>query len=211
MKIISYSLWGDNPRYTLGTIKNVELAKEIFPDWKVKIFYDNTVPNHIIQQLNTHSNVILEDMSSNTISPYFWRFFELFVSDENVILSRDVDSRLSLREKSCVDFWLSSNKKYIVIRDHVRHYDFPVLAGMWGIKGKFNKEYFDLMLQYGQQNFYTIDQIYIQDILWNIMKQDCYIFGIHENEQFNLSRKNILPHFIGQGYDENDIPIYPSE
>ena len=32
-KIISFSLWGDILTYTQGAIKNVELAKEVFPDW----------------------------------------------------------------------------------------------------------------------------------------------------------------------------------
>jgi len=32
-KIISFSLWGDNPIYTQGAIRNAELAKEVYPDW----------------------------------------------------------------------------------------------------------------------------------------------------------------------------------
>ena len=28
MKVLSFSLWGDNPKYTVGAIKNSELAKK---------------------------------------------------------------------------------------------------------------------------------------------------------------------------------------
>jgi len=42
-KIISFSLWGDNPVYTQGAIRNAELAKEIYPDWG----YGN--PDHVHQ------------------------------------------------------------------------------------------------------------------------------------------------------------------
>ena len=42
-KIISFSLWGDKPQYVVGAIKNAELAKEIFPEWKCRFYIDNTL------------------------------------------------------------------------------------------------------------------------------------------------------------------------
>ncbi len=33
-KIISLSVWGSKPQYSVGAIKNIELAEKIFPDWK---------------------------------------------------------------------------------------------------------------------------------------------------------------------------------
>lgn len=210
-KIISFSLWGENKRYTIGALQNIKLAEKFFSDWIVKIYYNNSVPNDILLEFKKFNNVELKDMSNNTISPYFWRFYEMFISDDNIILSRDVDSRLSLREYNCVDSWINSDKKYFVIRDHPRHYDFPMLAGMWGVKGKLNEEYFNKMLEYGSQNFYTIDQVFLRDVLWENIKNDSYIIGIYESKDFNNSRNNILPHFVGQGYDEYDVPIYPTE
>ena len=32
-KVISFSLWGDNPKYTIGAIKNAELIDTIYPGW----------------------------------------------------------------------------------------------------------------------------------------------------------------------------------
>ena len=32
MKIISFSLWGQDPKYTIGAIRNAELAREIYQD-----------------------------------------------------------------------------------------------------------------------------------------------------------------------------------
>jgi len=45
--------------------------------------------------------------------------------------SRDIDSRLSLREKSAVDAWINSGKAYHVMRDHPSHSLFPMSGGMW--------------------------------------------------------------------------------
>jgi hypothetical protein len=49
MKYVSYSLWGDNPIYCVGAIKNMNQIKEIYPDWQMIIYYDNTVPEQYVQ------------------------------------------------------------------------------------------------------------------------------------------------------------------
>jgi hypothetical protein len=51
MKYLSFSLWGDKPIYNVGTIRNAELCKEIYPDWQMVVYYDNTVPNETISKL----------------------------------------------------------------------------------------------------------------------------------------------------------------
>ena len=40
-KIIAFSLWGDQPKYTVGAIKNADLAKEIYPDWTCRFISDS--------------------------------------------------------------------------------------------------------------------------------------------------------------------------
>ena len=34
LKIISFSLYGDNPKYTEGAIRNAEIANEYWPGWE---------------------------------------------------------------------------------------------------------------------------------------------------------------------------------
>jgi hypothetical protein len=43
MGYISYSLWGDGPIYNVGIIRNSELYKRIYPDWKMVVYYKNLV------------------------------------------------------------------------------------------------------------------------------------------------------------------------
>ena len=52
MNYLSFSLWGDNPMYNIGAIKNAELWKNIYPEWEMVVFYDNTVPTETIEKLN---------------------------------------------------------------------------------------------------------------------------------------------------------------
>ena len=44
-KVISYSLWGDNPLYTKGAIKNAVARAEFYPEWEARMYIDkDSVP-----------------------------------------------------------------------------------------------------------------------------------------------------------------------
>ena len=42
LKIISFCLWGDLPKYNVGAIRNAELAQKIYPDWICRFHIANT-------------------------------------------------------------------------------------------------------------------------------------------------------------------------
>jgi len=210
-KIISISVWGDSARYCVGAIKNAEIAQKLLPDWICRIFVDYTVPSKYITILHGMKNVEVAEVDQEGIFGAFWRFYSMFQGDDNVIISRDSDSRISQREVKCINEWLTSDKKFSIIRDHERHYDWPILAGMWGMKGSLDESLFDIMNQYGKNHFYTADQIFLAKEIWPIAENNCFIHGFKEVEWMNKSRKDIKHHFIGQGYDENENPIYDYE
>ena len=41
MKYVSFSLWGNDPFYNVGAIRNAELMPTIYPDWKMVLYYDS--------------------------------------------------------------------------------------------------------------------------------------------------------------------------
>ena len=62
-----------------------------------------------------------------------WRFFPTLDPQVDILLSRDLDSRISQREVDAVTEWLESEKPVHVMRDHPGH-DTPMLGGMWGTR-----------------------------------------------------------------------------
>lgn len=208
-KIISISVWGSKSQYCMGAIKNAQLAKKLMPDWKCRMFVDDSVPVEYQKQLYDMDNVEVAEVDSSGVFGAFWRFYSMFESDDNIIISRDSDSRISEREVRCVDEWIESGKKFSIIRDHERHYDWPILAGMWGMRGRLDDSYMDRMSQYSNQHFYTSDQIFLAKEIWPIAQNDSMIHGYKEVEWMRDFRD--IDNFIGQGYNENDIPIYSSD
>ena len=63
----------------------------------------------------------------------------------HLVISRDLDSPLTERERAAVDEWLISNKTLHIMRDHPLHYDF-ILAGMWGFRPACNRKLSQLIL-----------------------------------------------------------------
>ena len=57
-KVITFGLWGDNKTYTIGAIKNAELAKIYYPEFECWFYIHNeTVPKDIIINLSKLENV----------------------------------------------------------------------------------------------------------------------------------------------------------
>lgn len=129
-KVISFSIYGNLPKYTRGLIRNIELRDSIYPDWTIYIYYNETVPKEIIDEYKKYSNVVLFDMTYFSSPGMIWRFFPM--NDVERFISRDADSRLSMREKHAVDEWIRSGKKLHIMRDHP-HHKTEMYGGMFGL------------------------------------------------------------------------------
>lgn len=121
IKVISFSLWGNIKTYNIGCIKNVIIAKYLFPDWEVWIYYNNeTTPKCIIEWLSRQTNVRLHSIKDNNVANTFktsgqqgsmWRYYPLDCRDVDVLVCRDTDSRLSYYELVEIEKWLSTPVK----------------------------------------------------------------------------------------------------
>ena len=104
MKVISFSLWGDIPTYTIGAIKNTDLALQLLPEWTCVFYCWNSVPLDIVQQLESRPNVIIRrvdgDYDPTDSRGMFHRFYPADEEGVERMICRDTDSRLSQRELS---------------------------------------------------------------------------------------------------------------
>ena len=131
-KLVSFSLWGDDDFYCFGAIHNSALMKSIYPDWKMIVFHDSTVPDIVLEKL-IENDVILKKMNDgfSFYSKAMRRFLAIDMTTEAVIF-RDADSRISNRERYVVERWLNSDKTLHTIREK-GHYKL-IQAGMFGLK-----------------------------------------------------------------------------
>jgi hypothetical protein len=203
VKVISFSLWGDNPKYCVGAIKNAQLYKQIYPDWRCRFYVSDKVNINIIKQLEKYdSEIILKSENANWTG-MFWRFECGFDESVDISIFRDTDSRLNLREKYAVDDWLISNKTFHIMRDHPCH-AFPILGGMWGIKNKQFSKLKYLMDNFETQDEYGTDYKFFIQKLYPLINDDKIV---HDEffDKIPFPQKRQEYEFVGEVFDCNDI------
>ena len=184
-KIISISVWGDSPRYIVGAQRQYELAKQFYPDWEFRIYTDDK------QKFSNLTDANIIEITDGTYGMY-WRFYALFESEDNIVLVRDSDSRISAREHRAVTEWLDSDKKFHTFKDHDAHYEFPIIGCAFGYKGKFETPVLNLMKYYiSKFNYYVGDQIFLKDVIWPLVKNNALVHSMYEG-WFGETRKKSL-------------------
>ncbi len=203
-KIIAFSLWGKDPKYTIGAVRNAELAKEIYPGWTCRFYTGDDVSEDIENQLIDNGAEVCK-MYGSSWNGMFWRFFA--ADSDDIMISRDTDSRLGLREKVAVDAWLASDMDFHIMRDHPYHQT-EILGGMWGVRNGLLSGIKDMIANYDlgeYDNKYQVDQNFLREIVYPLVKDHSIVHDEYfERKPFPTPRKN-LQDFVGQVYDENEV------
>ena len=203
-KIISFCLWGDNPKYTIGAIKNAELTNIIYPGWISRFYCSKSVPYSIIDKLKSIDNTQIVMTLNDDWTCMFDRFLPASEDDVEVMLSRDCDSRLNMREKCAVDEWLKSDKSFHIMRDHPWH-GTEILGGMWGVKYPKLKNMKQLIDDYHKGDFWQVDQNFLKEKIYPLIENDRVV---HDEffQKIKFPTKRVGLQFVGESFDENDNP-----
>lgn len=151
-KIVAFSLWGDDPKYFEGAIKNVFLMPTVYPGWTARFYIPRdhlrrpsghtiinvfNLANYDEEFTKTQTNVEIIDMDEpGTWHGMFWRFLPASEEDVDVFISRDCDSRISAREAAAVNEWLGGPQLVHSMADHPYHFHpkMGLMGGMFGMK-----------------------------------------------------------------------------
>lgn len=218
-KIISFSIWGKNPKYTISAFNNITLAKELYPDWICRFYVDETVPIDIIEKLKNDAEVVMMPISDGHYG-MFWRFLPLDDMNVDRFIVRDTDSRLNLRERMAVDEWEKSEKCFHIMRDNVWHNVVPICGGMWGATSEFRPKYKNLLQNWLSKNgdkffisprgkYFYNDQLFLMDEIWPLIvnKHIAHesVISKYPGYKKDFSIKNDDNMFVGQPFENINI------
>lgn len=219
-QVISYSLYGNQPRFMVGAIKNAQLAQVFFPGFTVRFYVGASVPTWVRTTLDLFPNVeqIDLDLPENSLAR-MWRFKAICDPTVDVVLSRDCDARLSIREAEAHQEFLDSGFGFHIIRDHPTGHGYLISAGMFACRTKdlhfFQKIWDETPLRdtYMQDQEFMAHQIYphiaanclVHDGYYNYMPSPPSIKKLIERKRINT-----VCH-IGAALDENDVFVYRTD
>jgi len=211
MNYVSFSLWGENSIYNVGIIRNAELMGQFYPNWKMVVFFDDSVPQETIKELQ-NKNVETRLFLDKSIYGMFWRFFAVDLPDCEYVIFRDADSRINLRESLAVDEWVKSGKSLHVMRDHPYHRipagnnQLGILGGMWGIKSRV-LSITDMIYKFSKskEHNYGNDQTFLR-MVYSALENDKFTHDdFFEKKPFPIQRES--GRFIGERIDVNEKPL----
>jgi hypothetical protein len=214
-RVISFGLYGDNPKYTTGAIRNAELTNTYFPGWVCRFYVDSSVPLSVLSELKKFGAEIAIPPSNlqGGVAGMFWRFL---VADDVTVtrfIVRDSDSRLNARDRFAVEEWITSGKTVHVVRDHVNHVR-TMNGGLWGGKGGCVPGGIEPLMKSGKwkkMDRYMQDIFLLTDEVWPLIKEDqighdAYSCSKYPNSRpFPTERDGNYQH-VGQVFDEDDNP-----
>lgn len=144
-----------------------------------------------------------------------WRFLPLDNPFVDFVICRDTDSIVSERERSCVQDWLISGKRFHIIRDHPHHGSKNGLRIMGGMIGFKQMPYFPgwdkiLPLYKNRTNEWGIDLYILQEIIYPLASKYNDIFVSATFHKIESCSKDIpIPYnekfeFIGEYFSETE-------
>ena len=144
---------------------------EIYPGWELWVYTDielKPLPDYVR---------VLQRQAAEGSTGMFWRFEATAAPDADYVIFRDADSRLNVREKAAVDAWIKSGKSLHIMRDHDHHRCWPMLGGMWGIRGGvFDDICWDID-NWPRQHVKLDDMFFLADKVLPKFKDDCLQHG----------------------------------
>ncbi|KAG7163831.1 hypothetical protein Hamer_G019100 [Homarus americanus] len=204
-RVVSFSLYGDNPEYWVGLDDILSQVTAVYPGWRVRLYTDPRGRDSVLcPLLGRHAHFDVCDITNlppplgnlSLLLPSMWRLSPLGDPQVAAIMVRDLDSAITDREANAVKEWLSSEKVFHVMRDHPLH-DIAVMAGMWGARwdGDPARKMPTLMATLRDTLFtkgmgrrgYFDDQFLLTAVVYPTMKgqvmaHDSYLCGRYEND-----------------------------
>ena len=185
MKCIAFSLYGNDSRYTIGAIKNAILASRYFPfdDGFIVRFYisvNTSVDESILSTLERVKGVQISIVGEpEDHRAKLWRYYAFSDSQFNAVICRDVDARLSFRDRVAHEDWEQSGLDYHIIKDHSSGHDYPISAGMFAGKTKNLRDMEKRIQVANVGNYYTTDQDFLASQVYpqvvdNVLIHDPY-------------------------------------
>lgn len=206
--VIALSLWGGQPRYLRGVLRNALLLPDLYPGWTLRLYADDSVPPPFLALLRTLLvDVRLEAPGQSLRQRLCWRFQVANDPAVGRFLVRDGDAVFSLREAQAVQAWIASDRWFHVIRDWWTHTDL-ILAGLWGGVAGVLPDLSTLLAGYdsGKAETPNIDQWFLRDRVWPLLRPHTLV----HDRLFRMAGSQPLPEPVGpQHIGQDEATAHP--
>jgi hypothetical protein len=207
MILVSYSLYGNDPKYLLGAIKNAEFIQKLGTDWQAVYYLAPDIPSDVEMELIKFGALVKHWESHWHHNGMFWRFSAVSDFEFDFMIIRDVDSRISDRELSCLNEWFASGKTISVIRDHPYH-NALILGGLWGVSSKVKELNIKWKNAENYGEAHGDDQVFLSKEVFPNLKRSMHLndtFFSLPRSKYRFPTPRVGLGFVGESVNENEL------
>lgn len=188
MKVFSFCLYGTDRNYYDGLLENIKIIKQYYPDYEIFVYKGICPDGWDLEDVN-----VIYTKRNGAINALY-RYLPLEFADVGFV--RDSDSRITERDRWCIDEFLKSEFNYHIIRDHVWHMS-KIMAGTFGWKKPLNVT-FNLENDVG----YGHDEHVLGDVVYPKIMKEALVhtntFAFHGETSRRILHKPVDKHdFVG--------------
>jgi hypothetical protein len=206
MILVSFSLYGDNPKYIIGALKNATDIHALGPEWQSVFYLGSEISLETEADLVDLGALVRRQDVDWHKNGMFWRFMAIHHYEYDFVIFRDVDSRISQRELAALRQWFSSKKILHIMRDHP-HHNAIILGGMWGVtsKAKNSNIIWGNSFKYGRNH--GQDQVFLEREVYPALRK-----SVHLNDSFfsvfpsrtKFPAERIGLSYVGESLDQDE-------
>jgi len=148
-----------------------------------------------------NTKIILKTGDLLKCKPMCWRFEAIDDDNVEVMMPRDTDTRIFLREKMAVDEWLKSDKIIHIMRDHHLYHNQKIFGGMFGIKKNNSITFKSIIDNVNQNNQLRNYDLCVLDKMLEKIDNNCIMIHSTYNLFPNETVKDFPIHYSDDNYN----------
>jgi hypothetical protein len=188
-------------------IENAWLMPRIYPGWECHCWIADDLDAFVYAKLNG-LRVQFHSMDLGWRQRMFYRLLIHDVPGVERYLIRDADSRISMRERRCVDEWMRSDKILHTIHDHFYHQR-PIQGGMFGIwNANVTWAMQPMVGSYASIDKWGKDEEFLANVVWPLVSHSVCEHG-RSNPIQSAGEDEDMHAFIGEIYNADGTPAHP--
>jgi hypothetical protein len=198
MKVFSFCLYGTASYYYTGLLENIQCIQQYYPDFSIYVYLGECDPSWVLPD----SVIVIKTGKAGAINAWI-RYTPLTFADTGFV--RDTDSRITERDRWCIDRFLESSYSYHSIRDHYWHKS-HIMAGMFGWKRTYPVVInADLHVEYGHDER-ELARIYPDIVGTMLVHTNIYARLGEHSERIDIPQNDVYD-FVGNVY-KSEIPEF---
>lgn len=213
--LIAYSLYGQGARYTVGAIKNAIIVSQNFPEYDLRFYVGESVPDWCTSALKLFKNVqVVEMFGPEDARSMFWRFYALADLEYDYVLVRDCDARLNQREIDMHQEFVESDKSFHIIKDHPTGHNYIISGGMFAAKKTAVHDIHKLVDAWEPKNHYCNDMVFLRELVYPRIADDCLIHDEYYATPGSIKSRIAKTHtldMVGAAVDHEDRFVYEDD